>query len=182
MSWRYLLAVFRAWLAPWSRVRPDRRHVILPERPAQIEPTELVGGDFVAWVPLRKLAVIHLPRLRFKEGVVLCARHFRPEIVRILTAALREAPDGQEWVTVTEAWRYMRESRDLHNDFAAFDFSIRDIPATSESDQIDKAIRWAKRLRLSLGADYDVIFHDAGTGFHIHAEYDPKPAMSAIEV
>ena len=141
--------------------------------------TEVVGGS-MAWVPLKRLTVVQLPQLQFKAGVVLCAQHLRPEISKILTAALLEAPTDLEMVTVTEGWRYMRDSRDLHNSFDAFDFSIRDIPATSASEQFEIAAKWTKRIRQHLGRDYDVVFHDAGTGWHIHVEFDPKGPANVL--
>ena len=170
-----LIARLLAWwrLAFPAKVESDG---VKRESVRVTEMSELVGGSAVAvWRPLRKINhVLQGPEIRFKEGTRLFARHLRPEVARIIWAACMTAHDGQRWVTVSSLWRFIRETRDLHNSFDAVDFSIRDIPAASAAYRAQAAHAWGRRIADILGDDYDVVVHDAGSGLHVHVEYDPK--------
>jgi hypothetical protein len=105
-------------------------------------------------------------RVRFKEGpsgAYLHARHFRPEIARIVQVAAAEAPGELTEIVVTEGWR---AGAGLHPKDRAFDIRANHLPRPV-------VLAWVERIRGRLGGDYDVLAHGNGANHHIHAEYDP---------
>lgn len=121
------------------------------------------------------------PRVVFKDdrdsaigrGAILYGGHFRPEMALILMEATRTAPRGVETIVVSEAWRNIRERRDLHKELRAFDLSLNLVPGANLAARQAMGDDWANRLRLRLGPDYDVIVHGEGGNLHIHVELDP---------
>lgn len=121
----------------------------------------------------------HGPRIVIKDdrdsaigrGCVLYAGHFRPELACIPYWAAHTAPDGVETVVISEGWRDIRESRDLHEELRALDLSLNVIPGDFAA-RMAAGQKWAERLRVKLGPDYDVIVHGQGSNLHIHAELD----------
>lgn len=113
--------------------------------------------------------------IEVKAGVVLRRAHFLPHMVRILMVAFDTQPptdDGR--LVVTEAWRDIRDSLDLHEHCAAFDFRCKNLTAANQGDREAKGHAWAQEMQIRLGSDYDVLAHGEGDGFHIHAEFDPR--------
>jgi hypothetical protein len=120
------------------------------------------------------------PRIIFKDdrdsgvgrGAHLHAGHFRPEMARVIYEAGRTAPHGVKAIVISEAWRSIRETRDLHKEGRAFDLSLNvvegDFAARKASGD-----DWGNRLRMKLGPDYDIKVHGSGANLHIHIELDP---------
>jgi len=115
------------------------------------------------------------PDLRIKEGVVLKDGHFLPHMTAIIHAAIETAPvttDGCVWIT--EGYRRIRETLDMHEQVAAFDFRCRNLDSIDAAGKIEAGHQWAARMQAALGDNYDVIAHGLGDAFHVHAEYDPR--------
>jgi hypothetical protein len=92
-------------------------------------------------------------------------------MARIIHAACRCSAGQAETLWITEGFRNIRETRDLHEEGRAFDL----VPKIGGERVSDGALdRIAAGMRLMLDVDYDVIVHDVGSGAHIHAEYDPR--------
>ena len=109
------------------------------------------------------------------RGAVIYRAHFRPEMTKILYWAAFYAPeelqDNEMWVT--EGWRNIRSSRDLHEECRAFDIDCTRIKAELFKDREDIARLWAMCLSEELGPDYEVILHGGRDGLHLHVELDP---------
>jgi hypothetical protein len=80
--------------------------------------------------------------------------------------------DGAVWIT--EAWRKIRDTLDMHEMIAAFDFRTRNIVCDDYAHRVQLGTLWAERMQIQLGGNYDVVAHGAGDSFHIHAEFDPR--------
>lgn len=136
------------------------------------------------------------PEIRFKDGCVLLAAHFRPQVARILYAAALEAPPlVDDVLVVTDAARlpsaggkpskHKPPSAPGEEGFSAIDIRTgvgappRDgqIEAPSDAERFEKAKDWAARIRFRLGSEYDVVFGDAAHRDHIHVEHDERPAF-----
>lgn len=109
------------------------------------------------------------------RGAVLYAAHLRPEMALILyhgaLTAPRELKDNEVWVT--EGWRDVRDSRDLHREMRAFDFDCTRIQARGHPLRYTIAREWAKDLQDALGPDYQVVLHGGEKSLHLHIELDP---------
>ena len=106
------------------------------------------------------------------RGCELYGAHFRPEISKIVWAAANSAPGQAEEVWLTEGYRDIRESRDMHEELRAIDITFRlkhDMLTT-----LDEYRAVVARMKALLGPDYDIIVHGDGANRHIHAELDPK--------
>lgn len=108
------------------------------------------------------------------RGAVLYRAHFRPEIALILYWASFYAPGelGNE-MWVTEGWRNIRDSRDLHEECRAFDIDCTRIEAKSYKNRYEIARLWGRFLQEELGPDYQVILHGGEDSLHLHVELDP---------
>ena len=119
------------------------------------------------------------PRVIFKDdrdsaigrGAILFGAHFRPEVAAIIKAAADTAPHYLDEITVSEAWRDIRDTRDLHEEARAFDLSLHGLVEGDAGER--HAQDWAQRIRDVLGADYTVVVHGEGSNRHIHIELDP---------
>lgn len=108
------------------------------------------------------------------RGAEIYKAHFRPEIACILYWAAFYAPaelSNEMWVT--EGWRSIREGRDLHKEYRAFDIDCTRIKSSSYSKRFVIAQRWASSLSEELGPDYQVILHGGEMSLHLHVELDP---------
>ena len=110
------------------------------------------------------------------RGAVTYGAHFRPEMALILEKAAYTAPHedlelGEMWVT--EGWRNIRTSRDLHKELRAFDISCTRIKAQHHPMRYTIADAWAQRLRKALGPSYQVVLHGGESNLHLHIELDP---------
>ncbi|MCA9506489.1 MAG: hypothetical protein KC616_25605 [Myxococcales bacterium] len=107
------------------------------------------------------------------RGCVLHAAHFRPELAAVVVAAAELAPPEVEQVWLVEGWRDIRDTPDRHETLDALD-----IVGTDGKGQrfltSRQYVAWSQRVSSRLGDRYDVLAHDAGSGWHIHAEWDPK--------
>ena len=120
------------------------------------------------------------PRIHFKtdqestinRGAVMYAAHFRPEIACIPYWAARTAPPGLERIVVSEGYRKIRDSLDLHEQYRAMDLSLNVIDG-DEAERRSVGTFWAKRLEEALGPDYLVLVHGAGANLHIHVALKP---------
>lgn len=108
------------------------------------------------------------------RGAVLFRAHFRPEMALIIYWALNSAPEelGSE-MWVTEGFRNIRNTRDLHEECRAFDFDCTRIEAHSFADQHEIARMWGIFLQEELGPDYQVVLHGGEDSLHLHVELDP---------
>lgn len=108
------------------------------------------------------------------RGAVLYRAHFRPELAIILYWAAFHAPEelGNE-MWVTEAWRNIRDSRDLHEEMRAFDIDCTRIEAPDFKQKYDIARMWGIFLQEEIGPDYQVILHGGQESLHLHVELDP---------
>lgn len=126
------------------------------------------------------------PRIIFKDdrdssigrGCVLYGAHFRPEVICIVKAVVdtvSEAYPGLAGITFSEGHRHIRDTRDLHEECRALDFSRHSTHGDgstvsfSESQLHQLAIGISERL----GLDYFVLVHGEGANMHIHIELDP---------
>ncbi len=81
------------------------------------------------------------------------------------------------WVTSAADGHHKSYSRHYTNE--AFDIRIKNVKGLSRNADgtlayDTKVAAWAKRMKLELGDDYDVVYGDANHLDHIHCEYDPK--------
>ena len=119
------------------------------------------------------------PRVHFKRddessvgrGAVLHAAHFRPEIASMIWAFARSCPSWVAEVWVTEGYRSIRKSRDLHEECRALDFTAR--RSSGFRPLVDEYELIAQACRALLGPDYDIITHGDGANLHVHMELDP---------
>lgn len=127
------------------------------------------------------------PRFVFKpdwgesgRGAVVLLDHFRNNTMREIFFAVGEAVNRYnagvglkriDTILVTEGYRTKDANRsiDLHSTCQAWDFTFGE--KQHESAYIHLEVYIKRYLAPSL---YDVVYHDAGTGKHIHVEYDPK--------
>ncbi len=111
------------------------------------------------------------------RGCVIYQGMLRPEIICMVAAAAETAPSGMEEMHVSEGWRSIRDSRDLHEELRAWDISARGMPEilyAAIDDEVQMQIEnWATRIARKLGSAYTVVVHDTGSGLHIHIELDP---------
>ena len=108
------------------------------------------------------------------RGAVMYAAHFRPEIALIIEQAAYLAPElkaDQMWVT--EGWRDIRDSRDLHKELRAIDIDCTRVIAQRYPLRYTISQAWAKRLSEALGPSYQVILHGGEKTLHLHIELDP---------
>lgn len=122
------------------------------------------------------------PRVIFKDdrdssigrGCQLFATHFVPVMMEMLRHCIQAFANNKAVavVRVTEGWRSIRTSRDLHEDCRALDFTAE--LASGARVPIDVYASVAAQMRRWLGQDFDVIVHGQGSNLHIHVEYDPK--------
>jgi len=123
---------------------------------------------------------VHGPRIIVKDdrdssvgrGCVLFAAHFRQGLSDIPRLAATCAPFSTQEVWLTEGWREIRPSRDMHKELCAFDITFR-MPGgvRANKGEYDQA---ASRMRIFLGRDYDIVVHGSGANEHIHIEWDRK--------
>lgn len=123
-----------------------------------------------------------LKKLRAKSGVEINIGHLRPEVAKILKVALSTAPemvDNTVWVTSANDGEHGEGS--FHFKDQAFDIRIRNVKGFVWGTQPNEAYiyqeivyRWVRRLRDTLGSDYDVVYADDDGGHmdHIHIEWD----------
>lgn len=122
------------------------------------------------------------PRVIFKDdrdskigrGCQLFAAHFVPVVMDLLRHGVQAfALDPTvRTIRVTEGWRAIRTSKDLHESCRALDFT-----AEAEGGQRISHAQYdsiAAQMARWLGQNYDVIAHGTGSNLHIHAEFDPK--------
>ena len=126
------------------------------------------------------------PRVIFKDdrdsasgrGCRMFAAHFTHYVMAILIHGVQafSLDKTVKVIRLTEGHRHIRDTRDLHEECRAFDFTAE----MEEGTRIPRAAyeRVGHQMRKWLGSDYDVIVHGEGTNLHIHAEYDPKPQRS----
>lgn len=111
-----------------------------------------------------------------RRGCILTEGNTRPEVWAIVQSALRTAPVGMTEVIVSEGWRNIRTTLDLHERNGAFDISLW---GTSDDLEERRTIgdAWAARMRVDLiarqGFNYDVSCHGKDWNVHIHGEVDP---------
>jgi hypothetical protein len=108
------------------------------------------------------------------RGCILYRGHFRPEVIQILYFAALHAPGelGNE-MWVTEGWRNIRDSRDMHEELRAFDLDCMRIVAENHPQRYSIAQAWGKNISDELGPDYQIILHGGETALHLHIELDP---------
>ena len=105
------------------------------------------------------------------RGAALYLDHFRPHVSVMIWAIARACPDSCTELWITEGHRKIRDTRDLHEECLALDFTFRD----GEQRLIEVELHEiAREARSTLGDEYDLIAHGSGSNLHIHAEYDPK--------
>ncbi len=107
------------------------------------------------------------------RGCILYGAHFRPEMACIPYWVARTAPEELDEVVLTEGWRDVRDSRDLHEELRGIDVSLNGLADGGGESKKSKAESWAARLRERLGSDYQVILHGDGLNYHMHCELDP---------
>lgn len=110
-----------------------------------------------------------------RRGCILTAGNTRPEVWAIVRAALRTSPPGLQSVTLSEGFRYIRETLDRHNTNDAFDISLRDI-SDDLTIRTEEGHAWAGRIAVDLEyreeASYDIACHGEDWNVHIHGEQD----------
>ena len=121
------------------------------------------------------------PRIIFKDdrdsgvgrGCVLYAGHLREEVIGMIRVAAQVAPDLiDNTMVVSEGYRSIRPTRDLHEELRAFDISFNQIQGDYEVRR-KVGIEWSDRIRRRLGFGYDLKVHGVGTNLHLHIELDP---------
>lgn len=115
-------------------------------------------------------------------GAVLDARHFRPEIARIIEVVSQEAPpmESDDPVVITSGLDH--HERGLHPQAKALDFRGHDIAGRNVEERRRIGSFWACRVQARLGADYDALWeeHRDPRRDHLHVEYDPKPRQALM--
>ena len=109
------------------------------------------------------------------RGCILHGAHFRPEIAKIVWAAchaVTEVAPAFDELWLTEGYRDVRSSRDLHEELRGLDITFRSAEGLRPMEGAYQAI--AKHMEALLGPDYDIVCHAVGSdASHGHAEYDP---------
>lgn len=100
------------------------------------------------------------------------AAHYTPEMARIVWAVARSCDSFVAEVWITEAFRNIRDSRDLHEECRALDFTLRTASGSRPAEMVYRDV--GDRVQAILGPDYDVVVHGEGANLHIHVEYDPR--------
>lgn len=107
------------------------------------------------------------------RGCVLYAGHFRPEVIAIVYCAALEAPETKDGeIVVSEGYRDIRNSRDLHEELRAFDFSLNGVNGDHDF-RAAVGVQWADRTNRRLGPGYHTAVHGIGSNLHMHIELDP---------
>jgi len=104
--------------------------------------------------------------LKLKQSVRINGSHFNPEIVAMLNAARRNAPetqDGAVWVTSANDSTHKKGSKHYTNE--AFDIRTKNVVGGPDIIKL-----WAKNIQIELGPDYDIV----NEGDHLHLEFDKK--------
>jgi len=104
-----------------------------------------------------------------KEGVVF-PHEVLPEMWRAINIAVDECVQVP---VMTSFFRF--DDQRLHGAALAVDFDCaRDV-------DLALGLAWASVVQARLGADYDVLWHDAGSGYHLHIEFEGRrvPPYSA---
>jgi hypothetical protein len=125
---------------------------------------------------MRKLG----PRIHVKNdsessigrGCILHGAHFRPEIAKIVWSASRAAPPRTETLVLSEGYRDIRHTRDMHEELRALDITFR--LGADMLPTLDEYAAVVARMKALLGPDYDVLVHGENSNRHIHCELDPK--------
>lgn len=131
--------------------------------------------------PLHPMDRVRGPRVIVKRdaessigrGAVLFGAHFQPKISAIVMNVcniVRDMDCGDS-VWITEGYRDIRDTRDLHEELLALDLTISNKGVKITPALYDEV---ADRLAMRLGPDYDVVAHGEGPQLHIHAEWDPE--------
>ncbi len=112
--------------------------------------------------------------LRFKDGVSLSGLQPQAVIGLMVAAEVYAEHEVDCWVTSVTDGAAGRLGTSLHPKGLAFDLRL---PSRSTSPlppglHLDEDVR--ALLQVRLGSAWDVILHDAGSGNHIHVEWDPK--------
>ena len=105
-------------------------------------------------------------KLKLKASVHINGRHLDPEIIAIINAARKHAPDLSDdtvWVTSANDSRHMENSKHYTNE--AFDIRTMNVLGGMPVIQ-----QWAANIRRELGTDYDIVVERD----HLHCELDPK--------
>lgn len=107
-----------------------------------------------------------MSRVWFKKGVSL--RNVQPQTIWAMERAREVYASRGLNCVYTSIWRPQidGERRSLHPLGLAFD---------TDTDHDISAAIWglmADELATILGDEYDVLAHDAGSGMHLHAEWD----------
>lgn len=109
------------------------------------------------------------------RGCILYGAHFRPEMSAVVYEAVRaterQFPKARE-LWLTEGWRNIRPTRDLHQEKRAFDITLRHKPDVRFTRDEYRLV--AIEMRKRLGPDYQIVVHGEGANIHIHAELDPR--------
>lgn len=181
------IVFFGAWLL--SKIGPlitlllsgrftEKSATVLTTTTEQKSPRTFQQKEEMSEIPSRHGARIIFKRdseSKVGRGAVMYRAHFRPEMALILYWASYYAPEelqnNEMWVT--EAWRSIRDSRDLHKECRAFDIDCTRIQSESFKNKQDIARMWAMCLSEELGPDYEVILHGGRDGLHLHVELDP---------
>jgi hypothetical protein len=100
--------------------------------------------------------------MRIKQGVKV--QGIKPEI--LLALQLIDGVYRDYEYIITSVWRE-RGPKSLHPYGYAVDFIYRGV-------EHDAAIRMTENFKKVIGEQYDLIYHDAGSGYHWHLEYDPR--------
>lgn len=106
------------------------------------------------------------------RGCILYGAHFREGVSHIPRLICACAPLKCQIVYLTEGWRDIRDSRDLHETLCAFDATL-EMPMGMRATESEYE-QTAQRLRIALGPGYDVIPHGEGMGLHLHIEWDHR--------
>lgn len=109
------------------------------------------------------------------RGCDLRTAHFRPEMAAIIWACgqgCMSLDTRIKEVWITEGARSIRDSRDLHEELRAFDFTLRREDGTRSSEVVMRRV--GAVMGKLLGPDYQIIVHGEGLSLHIHAEIDPR--------
>ncbi len=98
---------------------------------------------------------------RIKEGVSL--KGIKPETVLAINLSQRTAERlGVRVFTITSVVREKGKGS-VHPYGYAFDHTVEPNPEN-----------YTEELKWDLGEQYDIIGHDAGSGWHVHEEFDPR--------
>lgn len=129
----------------------------------------------------------HGPRIVFKDdrdssigrGAIMFWSHFVSPMSDLLVAMAQTAPALiDNTMVVSEGWRDIRTSRDLHEELRALDFPLNKLVGiTVWGERQDAGLMWVERARAVLRPDlrpgFQFEVHGSGEGIHVHAEWDP---------